>query len=61
MRKLSVRKGGRWMGIEERIAALEKENQKLRDDNETMMQIILQMKMTVNRLLDHYLMREQDM
>ena len=49
------------MRLEERIAALEKENQKLRDDNETMMQIILQMKMTVNRLLDHYLLREQEM
>jgi len=43
------------MGIEERIAALEEENRKLRDDNETLMKIIAQMKVTLNRLMDRCL------
>ena len=43
------------MGIEERIAALEEENRKLRDDNETLMKIIAQMNVTLNRLVDRCL------
>ncbi len=45
-------KGGRMMGVDERIAALEEENRKLKDDNERLMKIITQMKATLNRLLD---------
>lgn len=45
------------MGIEERIAALEEENRKLRDDNEKLMKIITQMKVTLNRLMDRCLVK----
>ena len=47
------------MGMEERIAALEEENQRLKDDNEKLMSIIAQMKMTLNRLVDHCVLRNQ--
>ncbi|MEY8395423.1 hypothetical protein AALB64_11475 [Lachnospiraceae bacterium 45-P1] len=43
------------MGNDERIAALEEENQRLRNDNEKLLQIIAQMKVTLNRLVDHYI------
>lgn len=43
------------MGTNERIAALEEENQRLRDDNEKLLQIIAQMKVTLNRLVDRYI------
>lgn len=45
------------MGIEERIAALEEENRKLRDDKEKLMKIIAQMKVTLNRLMDRCLVK----
>lgn len=48
-------KGGKTMGNDERIAALEEENQRLRNDNEKLLQIIAQMKVTLNRLVDHYI------
>lgn len=40
------------MEKDERIAALEEENRKLKADNEKMMKIIAQMNVTLNRLLD---------
>ena len=43
------------MGNDERIAALEEENQRLRNDNEKLLQIIAQMKVTLNRPVDHYI------
>lgn len=43
------------MGTNERIAALEEENQRLRNDNEKLLQIIAQMKVTLNRLVDRYI------
>ncbi len=43
------------MGTDERIAALEEENQRLRNDNEKLLQIIAQMKVTLNRLVDRYI------
>lgn len=43
------------MGIEERIAALEEENQKLKRDNEKLLNIIDQMNVTLNRLLNRYI------
>lgn len=43
------------MSIEERIAALEKENRKLKDDNDKLLMIIAQMKTTLNRLIGYYL------
>ena len=48
-------KGGKTMEIEKRIAALEEENQRLRDDNEKLLDIIAQMKVTLNRLVCHYI------
>lgn len=48
------------MRVEERIAALEKENQKLREDNEKLMNIIRQMKVTMNRLIDRCLVQKQE-
>lgn len=47
------------MEIEKRIAALEEENQKLRNDNEKLLNIIAQMKVTLNRLICHYISEEQ--
>lgn len=55
-----MRKGGKGMRVEERIAALEKENQKLREDNEKLMNIIRQMKVTMNRLIDRCLVQKQE-
>lgn len=43
------------MSIEERIAALETENDRLRRDNEQLLNIIAQMKITLNRLVKHYI------
>lgn len=43
------------MGAEERIAALEQENRRLREDNEKLLDIIAQMKVTLNRLVSHYI------
>lgn len=43
------------MGIEERIAALENENRRLRDENDTLLCVIAQMKATLNRLLNRYI------
>lgn len=43
------------MGIEERIAALEEENQKLKADNEKLLNIIDQMNVTLNRLMKRYI------
>ena len=43
------------MSIEERSAALEEENQKLRDENEHLLMIIDQMKVTLNRLVSRYI------
>lgn len=37
---------------------LKEENLQLRKDNDTMMQIIVQMKTTLNRLLEHYVMEQ---
>ena len=43
------------MSVEERIAALEQENIRLKEDNEKLMSIIAQMKVTLNRLVKHYI------
>ena len=43
------------MIAEERIAALEKENGKLREDNDRLLKIIAQMEMTLNRLIGRYI------
>ena len=43
------------MSAEERIAALEKENGTLREDNDRLLKIIAQMEMTLNRLIGRYI------
>jgi len=43
------------MGTEERIAALEEENRKLKEDKEKLLEVIAQMKVTLNRLISHYI------
>lgn len=52
-------KGGRMMSKEERIAALEEENFRLREENEKLLGIISQMKVTLNRLVTHYIVNSQ--
>ena len=47
------------MGTEERIAALERENRRLREDNEKLLDIIAQMKVTLNRLVSRYMTEEK--
>ena len=47
------------MGMKERIDALEKENRKLRDDNEKLLKTIDQMRVTLNRLLEHGILRTE--
>lgn len=40
------------MGVEERIAMLEEENKQLRNDKQTLLLIIDQMRVTLNRLIE---------
>ncbi len=47
------------MSKEERIAALEEENFRLREENEKLLGIISQMKVTLNRLVTHYIVNSQ--
>ena len=43
------------MSIELRMAELEEENRRLREDNEKLLAIIDQMKITINRLIGRYM------
>lgn len=43
------------MEMEERIAVLEEENRRLREDRDRLLEIIAQMKVTLNRLISHYI------
>lgn len=43
------------MNENERVAALERENVKLKEDNEMLLDIIVQMKGTLNRLINRYI------
>lgn len=47
------------MGTEERIATLEQENRRLKEDNEKLLGIIDQMKVTLNRLISCYVMENR--
>lgn len=46
------------MKEESRIAALEQENIQLKKDNELLIEIMAQMKITLNRLIDRYMTSE---
>ena len=43
------------MSDKEMLLILERENRKLKEDNETLQQIVLQMKATLNGLIGHYI------
>lgn len=47
------------MGNEE-VKRLAEENQKLREDNEMLLNIISQMKMSLNRLISHYITEQTE-
>jgi len=42
------------MSEKERMASLEAENQRLKTDNDRLLDIVVQMRMTLNRLIDRY-------
>ena len=42
----------------ETVKRLEEENRKLKEDNEMLLSIVVQMKVTLNRLVSHYIMEE---
>lgn len=42
--------------MEETLDGLVRENERLRRDNENLMEIIIQMRVTLNRLMDRYMM-----
>lgn len=42
----------------ETIKRLEEENRKLKEDNEMLLNIVVQMKVTLNRLVSHYIMED---
>lgn len=46
------------MNVDKRIAELEKENQKLREEKETLIKIITQMNQTLNRFIGCYISEE---
>ena len=51
----SKRKGGSQMNEMEKLSALEAENQKLKRDNDQLLEIVAQMRVTLNRLILHYI------
>ena len=46
------------MREEERLAVLEEENQKLKGENDKLLDIIVQMRLTLNRLIDRYVVND---
>lgn len=42
----------------EMVKQLEEENRKLKEDNEMLLNIVVQMKVTLNRLVSRYVMEE---
>ena len=49
------KKEGLCMSDKEMLLILERENRKLKEDNETLQQIVLQMRSTINRLIGQYI------
>lgn len=43
------------MGLNERIAELEEENKKLKQENDKLLKIVIQMRSTLNRLIERYI------
>ena len=50
----SARKEGDQVADEDKMNVLEEENRKLREDNEKLMDIVVQMRVTLNRLVLRY-------
>ena len=50
----TVRKEGDQMADEEKLSVLEEENRRLREDNDKLMEIVVQMRATLNRLVLRY-------
>ena len=50
-----IKKGAVGTMKDEQVAVLELENQRLREDNKELLSIIAQMKVTLNRLVSHYI------
>ena len=46
------------MGLEERVADLEEENRRLKRDNQKLLDIISQMKVTLDRLINRYVIEK---
>ncbi len=46
------------MADEEKISVLEEENRRLKEDNEKLMNIVVQMRVTLNRLVLRYVTEE---
>ena len=51
---LHEKEGGYW-SVEQELQMLLRENQQLKKDNEAMLNIIAQMKITLNRLISQYM------
>ena len=43
------------MVLEQKLVSIEQENAKLKADNEMLLEVIVQMKITLNRLIDRYM------
>ena len=54
----SARKEGDQVADEEKMTVLEEENRRLREDNEKLMDIVVQMRVTLNRLVLRYVTEE---
>lgn len=46
------------MELEQKMANIQQENVRLKADNEMLLDIIVQMKITLNRLIDRYITEE---
>ena len=55
----SGRRRGRVNSTNEMIKQLEEENRKLKEDNEMLLNIVVQMKVTLNRLVNQYVTMER--
>ena len=54
----AARKEGDQVADEEKMTTLEEENRRLKEDNEKLMDIVVQMRVTLNRLVLRYVTEE---
>ena len=55
---IAAGKEGSQMADEDRIMLLEEENRKLKEDNDRLMDVVVQMRVTLNRLVLRYISEE---